>query len=152
LSRNTPRTITATVGSKTFLDPGDAFGFLGAVPESFAAPIFIACVDGLKGFPEAIEAIYPQTQIQLCIVHLVRHSLFYISHKDRKEIAQDLKLIYQAPTLDEADYQLGKFADKWNAVYPVVVKSWRSNWTRVIPMFETVKFFRTQNSRYSLYF
>jgi len=97
--------------------------------------IFIACVDGLKGFPEAIEAIYPQTQIQLCIVHLVRHSLFYVSHKDRKEIAQDLKLIYQAPTLDEADFQLSKFADKWNAVYPVVVKSWRSNWARVIPMF-----------------
>ena len=97
--------------------------------------IFIACVDGLKGFPEAIEAIYPNTQIQLCIVHLVRHSLFYVSHKDRKEIAQDLKLIYQAPTLDEADYQLGKFADKWNGIYPVVVKSWRANWMRVIPMF-----------------
>lgn len=64
-----------------------------------------------------------------------RHSLFYVSHKDRKEIAQDLKLIYQAPTLDEADFQLGKFADKWNAVYPVAVKSWRSNWARVIPMF-----------------
>ncbi len=97
--------------------------------------IFIACVDGLKGFPEAIEAIYPNTQIQLCIVHLVRHSLFYVSHKDRKKIAQDLKLIYQAPTLEEADYQLNKFADKWNAVYPVVVKSWRANWMRVIPMF-----------------
>ncbi len=97
--------------------------------------IFIACVDGLKGFPEAIEAIYPNTQIQLCIVHLVRHSLFYVSHKNRKEIAADLKLIYQAPTLDEADFQLGKFADKWNSIYPVVVKSWRSNWTRVIPMF-----------------
>ncbi len=97
--------------------------------------IFIACVDGLKGFPEAIEAIYPNTQVQLCIVHLVRHSLFYVSHKDRKEIAADLKLIYQAPTLDEADYQLEEFAEKWNAVYPVVVKSWRSNWTRVIPMF-----------------
>jgi len=97
--------------------------------------IFIACVDGLKGFPEAIEAIYPNTQVQLCIVHLVRHSLFYVSHKDRKEIAADLKLIYQAPTLEEADYQLEEFAEKWNAVYPVVVKSWRTNWTRVIPMF-----------------
>lgn len=97
--------------------------------------IFIACVDGLKGFPEAIEAIYPNTQVQLCIVHLVRHSLFYVSHKDRKEIAADLKMIYQAPTLEEADYQLEEFAEKWNAIYPVVVKSWRSNWTRVIPMF-----------------
>jgi putative transposase len=97
--------------------------------------IFIACVDGLKGFPEAIEAIYPNTQIQLCIVHLVRHSLFYVSHKDRKEIATDLKSIYQAPTLEEADHQLEKFADKWNAAYPMVVKSWRNNWVRIIPMF-----------------
>ena len=97
--------------------------------------IFIACVDGLKGFPEAIEAIYPQTQIQLCIVHLVRHSLFYVSHKDRKEVATDLKLIYQAPTLDEADYQLSKFAEKWAATYPMVVRSWQQNWARVIPMF-----------------
>jgi putative transposase len=97
--------------------------------------IFIACVDGLKGFPEAIEAIYPQTQIQLCIVHLVRHSLFYVSHTDRKEVATDLKMIYQAPTLDEADYQLSKFAEKWNTSYPMVVRSWQQNWARVIPMF-----------------
>jgi putative transposase len=69
-----------------------------------AEDIFIVCVDGLKGFPEAIEAIYPQTQIQLCIVHLVRHSLFYVSHKDRKEAAADLKLIYQAPSVEEAEY------------------------------------------------
>lgn len=89
--------------------------------------IFIACVDGLKDFPEAIEAIFPQTQIQLCIVHLVRHSLFYISHKDRKEAATDLKMIYQAPTLDEADYQLGKFADKWSRTYPMVVRSRQQN-------------------------
>jgi putative transposase len=66
---------------------------------------------------------------------LVRHSLFYVSHKDRKEIATDLKLIYQAPTLEEADHQLEKFADKWNSAYPMVVKSWRNNWVRVIPMF-----------------
>jgi len=70
--------------------------------------IFIVGVDGLKGFP---EVIYLNIQIQLCIAHLVRHSLFYVSHKDRKEIATDLKLIYQAPTLEEADCQLGKFAD-----------------------------------------
>ncbi len=97
--------------------------------------IFIACVDGLKGFPEAIEAIYPETQVQLCLVHLVRHSLFYVSHRDRKDVANDLKLIYQASTLEEADRQLDEFADKWNAAYPIIVKSWRSNWTRIIPMF-----------------
>lgn len=97
--------------------------------------VFIACVDGLKGFPEAIEAVYPNTQVQLCIVHLVRHSLFYVSHKDRKEVAQDLKLIYQASTLEEADFELSNFADKWNASYPMVVRSWRANWVRIIPMF-----------------
>jgi putative transposase len=100
-----------------------------------ALDIFIACVDGLKGFPEAIEAIYPNIQVQLCIVHLVCNSLFYVSHKDRKEIAQDLKLIYQTSTLEQADTELANFADKWNAVYPVVVRSWGNNWLRIIPMF-----------------
>ena len=71
--------------------------------------IFIACVDGLKGFPEAIEAIYPETQIQLCLVHLVRHSLCYVSHKDRKDVANDLKRIYQAATLAESELELDRF-------------------------------------------
>lgn len=97
--------------------------------------IFIACVDGLKGFPEAIEAVYLQTQVQVCIVHLVRHSLFYVSHKDRKEIASDLRMIYSAATMDEANYQLDKFGEKWNETYPMVVRSWRNNWVRIIPMF-----------------
>ena len=74
--------------------------------------IFIACVDGLKGFPEAIEAIYPETQIQLCLVHLVRHSLCYVSHKDRKEVANDLKRIYQAATLAESELELDRFEQK----------------------------------------
>jgi putative transposase len=76
--------------------------------------IFIACVDGLKGFPEAIEAIYPETQVQICLVHLVRHSLCYVSHRDRKDVANDLKLIYQAASLEEAEYQLNQFDEKWN--------------------------------------
>jgi putative transposase len=97
--------------------------------------IFIACVDGLKGFPEAIEAIYPETQVQLCLVHLVRHSLFYVSHRDRKDVANDLKQIYQAATLEEADNQLNEFDEKWNDTYPIIVKSWRANWARIIPMF-----------------
>jgi putative transposase len=97
--------------------------------------IFIACVDGLKGFPEAIEAVYPQTQVQLCIVHLVRHSLSYVSHKDRKQVATDLKAIYQAPTLEEAEHQLTQFEQTWDANYPVIARSWRLNWSRVVPMF-----------------
>jgi len=99
------------------------------------ADILIACVDGLKGFPEAIEAVFPQTQVQLCIVHLVRHSLSYVSYKERKAVAADLKLIYRAATATEAERQLECFARKWSARYPMIVKSWLANWPRVIPFF-----------------
>jgi putative transposase len=97
--------------------------------------IFIACVDGLKGFPEAIEAVYPQTQVQLCMVHMVRHALSYVSHRDRKAVATDLKMIYQAPTLAEAEGQLNQFEETWAGSYPVIARSWRQNWSRVVPMF-----------------
>lgn len=97
--------------------------------------IFIACVDGLKGFPEAIEAVFPKTQVQLCIVHLVRHSLNYVGWKQRKEVAADLKKIYQAPTEQEAETQLDAFAEKWDSKYPTISQSWRRNWMRVIPFF-----------------
>jgi putative transposase len=92
-------------------------------------------VDGLKGFPEAIEAIYPQTQVQLCMVHLVRHSLSYVSHRDRKQVATDLKTIYQAMTLEEAERQLQQFEETWDENYPVIARSWRANWSRIVPMF-----------------
>jgi putative transposase len=98
--------------------------------------IFIACVDGLKGFPEAIEAVYPKTAVQLCIVHMVRHSLNYVSWKLRKEIAADLKTVYAASTVDEAAMRLNEFDDKWGAHYPTIVKSWRSNWARITPFFD----------------
>jgi putative transposase len=97
--------------------------------------IFIACVDGLKGFPEAIESVFPQTEVQLCIVHLVRHSLNYVGWKQRKEVAGDLKLIYTAATDGEAEQRLADFSLKWDAKFPMIAKSWRSNWTRVIPFF-----------------
>jgi putative transposase len=97
--------------------------------------IFIACVDGLKGFPEAIESVFPQTDVQLCIVHLVRHSLNYVGWKERKTVAADLKLIYGAATETEAEQQLEEFARKWDAKFPTIAKSWRSNWARVIPFF-----------------
>lgn len=97
--------------------------------------IFIACVDGLKGFPEAIEAVFPQTEVQLCIVHLVRHSLKYVSYKDRKEVAVDLKAVYQAASASEAEQNLDEFASKWDKRYAMISKSWRANWTRVVPMF-----------------
>ena len=94
-----------------------------------------SCVDGLKGFPEAIEAVYPQTPVQLCMVHLVRHSLSYVSHKDRKQVATDLKAVSQAATLAEAERQLSQFEEAWAASYPVIARSWRLNWSRVVPMF-----------------
>ena len=97
--------------------------------------IFIACVDGLKGFPEAIEAVFPNTQVQLCIVHMVRHSLNYVSWKQRKEVAEDLKAIYQAPTVQEGEAKLAAFAAKWDATHPTIAKSWRNNWERIIPLF-----------------
>ena len=97
--------------------------------------IFIACVDGLKGFPEAIESVFPQTEVQLCMVHLVRHSLNYVGWKQRKEVARDLKLIYAAATEDEAEQQLEQFSLKWEAKFPMIAKSWRAHWLRVIPLF-----------------
>lgn len=97
--------------------------------------IFIAGVDGLKGFAEAIEAVYPKTQVLLCMVHLMRHSLCYVSYKDRKEVATDLKLVYRAATAEEAEHQLEVFAEKWDTRYPTISKSWRTNWVRVVPMF-----------------
>src|SRR5215211_575810 len=97
--------------------------------------ILIACVDGLKGFPEAIEAVFPQTQVRLCLVHMVRHSLSYVASRDRKQVATDMKEIYQAATLEEAERQLAKFDSVWAVQYPLIVKSWRVNWGRITPMF-----------------
>jgi putative transposase len=97
--------------------------------------IFIACVDGLKGFPEAIESVYPQTQVQLCLVHMVRHSLKYVSWKKRKEVAADLKKIYAAATVEQAEINLEEFSTKWDSEYPSISSSWRNNWIRIIPLF-----------------
>lgn len=98
--------------------------------------IFIACVDGLKGFPEAIETVYPNTVVQLCIVHLVRNSLNYVSWKQRKAVAADLRTIYTASTADEAKANLDKFAAVWGEQFPTIVQSWERNWARVIPFFD----------------
>jgi len=98
--------------------------------------IFIACVDGLKGFPEAIEAVYPKTAVQLCIVHMVRHSLNYVSWKLRDQVAADLKRIYQSATAEEGEARLTEFEQKWNASYPPIAQSWRRNWPRIIPFFD----------------
>ncbi len=97
--------------------------------------IFIACCDGLTGFPEAIEAVFPKTQVQLCIVHMVRNSLKYVSYKDRKAVAADLKSIYTADTESAAELALIAFAQTWDKQYPTISKSWLNHWTQVIPFF-----------------
>ena len=98
--------------------------------------ILIACVDGLKGFPEAIESIFPETEVQLCIVHQIRNSLRYVSYKDSKVFIKDLKKVYQAVTKEVAETELANLEKKWDKKYPIVIKSWRNNWERLSQYFK----------------
>ena len=98
--------------------------------------IFIAAVDGLTGFPEAINTVYPLTKIQLCIVHMVRHALKFVSWKDRKAVAADLKKIYSSLTVDEAEQELTAFAEMWDAKFPSISQSWRRHWPNLITLFD----------------
>ena len=97
--------------------------------------IFIACVDGLKGFPDAIEAAFPKTQVQLCIVHLIRNSLKYVPYKERKFVAADLKTIYGATTAEAARLALIQFGEKWDKRYHAIRLLWERHWERIIPFF-----------------
>jgi putative transposase len=98
--------------------------------------VLIACVDGLKGFPQAIESVFPEARIQLCIVHLVRASLNYVNWKERKRVAADLKTIYRAATERQAEQELRDFIAQWGDKYQAIGKLWKDNWERVIPFFE----------------
>jgi putative transposase len=95
--------------------------------------ILICCVDGLKGFPEAIEAIFPQTVVQTCIVHLIRHSLKYVPRREREQVARDLKPIYTAIDADAAQHALETFDDTWGTRFPVITQAWLNAWEYVIP-------------------
>lgn len=97
--------------------------------------MLIACVDGLKGFPEAITATFTDAKIQLCIVHMVRNSLKFVPWKDYKQVTRDLKAIYQSATEDEAKLELDNFTDKWDEKYPQISRSWRSNWENLNTIF-----------------
>jgi putative transposase len=121
--------VTQTEGAKFWLQ------IVTELKNRGVADIFIACVDGLKGFPEAIETVFPKAQVQLCIVHLVRHSLNYVGWKQRQEVAADLQTIYRAATREEAELQLAEFAQKWDSQFPTISKSWRANWERIVPFF-----------------
>ncbi len=98
--------------------------------------IFIACVDGLSGFPEAINSVYPDTKVQLCIVHMIRNSLKYVFYKDYKAVTADLKKIYTSITAEEAERELSAFEKKWEAKYRAIGARRRKHWANVIPLFD----------------
>jgi putative transposase len=101
--------------------------------------IFIACIDNLKGFAEAIESIFPQTEVQLCVIHQIRNSTKYVAYKERKEVMADLREVYQASTLEQAEKALFSLDLKWAKRYPLMVKSWLNNWNRLSNYFKHPK-------------
>jgi len=110
-------------------------GVLTDLQQRGVKDILIACVDGLKGFPDAINAIYPNTEIQLCIVHQIRNSLKYISWKEQKAFLEDLKRVYRASSKESAEYYLDQLEEKWGKKYPAVIRSWRTNWEHLSAYF-----------------
>lgn len=111
-------------------------GVLNDLRERGVEDILIACIDGLKGFPEAINTLFPETEIQLCIVHQIRNSLKYVASRDQKEFMRDLKLVYRAVSKDSAEHNLLKLDEKWGDKYPVVLKSWNNNWEHLSGYFK----------------
>jgi transposase-like protein len=105
--------------------------------------ILIACVDGLKGFPEAIESIYPKTEVQHCIIHQIRNSLKYVASKNQKALMADLKCVYKAATLSAAESALDDFEAKWGDKYPIVIQSWRNKWSTLSAYFKYPDYVRT---------
>lgn len=98
--------------------------------------IFIACVDGLKGFPDAISSVFPHIEVQQCVIHLIRNTLRYIAYKDSKELMTDLKKVYKAPTEEAALQELDLVEEKWGKKYPLALKSWRTNWANISVFFK----------------
>lgn len=117
---------------------GQTFGWgvLNDLRQRGVKDILIACIDGLKGFPEAINTLFPHTEIQLCIVHQIRNSLKYVASRDQKEFMGDLKDVYKAPSKDAAEYNLLKLDEKWGTKYPAVLKSWNNNWHHLSAYFK----------------
>jgi putative transposase len=120
---------SATEGAKLWLQ------ILTEIRNRGVQDILVACVDGLKGFPEAIVTAYPKTEVQLCIVHMVRNSLGYVNWKERKRVAHDLRQIYQAVTVEEAEGRLVEFEQRWDEKYAVIGKMWRRHWAGITPLF-----------------
>jgi putative transposase len=120
---------SATEGAKLWLQ------ILTEIRNRGVQDILIACVDGLKGFPEAIATVYPRTEVQLCIVHMVRNSLAYVNWKERKLLAEDLRRIYRAPTAEAGAAELDRFEECWTSKYAVIGKLWRRHWAGISPQF-----------------
>ena len=121
--------LAETEGAKFWL------GILTELQTRGVKDILIACVDGLKGFPDAIGNVFPDTQVQLCIVHMVRNAMKYVSWKDYKAVAADLKQIYQSATDDEALLALERFAERWDHKYPHISRTWRQHWQNLSTLF-----------------
>ena len=98
--------------------------------------VLVACVDGLTGFPDAIESVFPKAKIQLCIVHMMRNSLNFVAWKDRKKVAADLKRIYQSTTVDDAEAELEAFCEKWDGKFPSIGMIWKRHWPNLIAIFD----------------
>jgi putative transposase len=128
--------IAETEGAKFWL------GIMNALKNRGLNDILIACIDGLKGFPEAINAVYPQTRIQLCIVHMIRNSTRFVSWKDSKALCADLKNVYRASTEAEGLSALDDFSTKWDSKYPMISQSWRNNWENLNELFNYPDFIR----------
>lgn len=128
--------INATEGAKFWLS------VMNELHNRGVKDILIACSDGLTGFDQALESVFPKTQLQLCIVHMIRNALKYVSYKDRKEMAADLKTIYTAGTAEEAEIKLLAFREKWDTKYPMAGKTWANRWANIIPFFSFPDYIR----------
>jgi putative transposase len=118
-----------TEGAKAWL------GWMTELRNRGVQEVLIVCVDGLKGFPEAIETVFPKALVQLCIVHMIRNSLNYVNWKERKLVAPDLRAIYTAPTAEAARQELSRFGEKWDKKYGAIRSMWERHWDRIMPFF-----------------
>jgi transposase-like protein len=111
-------------------------GIMNELKNRGVTDILLAAVDGLTGFPDAIAAVFPKTEVQLCIVHMVRSSVRFVPYKERKAVTAGLKTIYLAPSAELAAAALEEFAGVWDTKYPMIAKSWRNRWAEIIPFFK----------------
>jgi transposase-like protein len=122
--------IAANEGAKFWM------GVLTELKNRGVQDILIACMDGLTGFPEAVRAVYPETRVQLCIVHMIRNSAKYVSYKDLRKLCADLKMIYSAPSEEAGRAALEEFGEKWNKKYPMICQSWEQHWHDLCEFFK----------------